>query len=125
MGLEDIVEFIMQDERPSFMFINGFKRLEQKGESFVVQAVVISRVPEGVLAELMGDPRVAQTYPVLWKRLAEDTTLSKVVGEAPHVLKHKCIKGGQAVFQFCVRRFLEVASGLPWSLCRGDLAANL
>ena len=72
MGLEDLVAVIMDDEKANLFFLNGFHRLEERGNMCVAQAVVVARVTIGVLSELMSDPRVGQTYPALWKSLAED-----------------------------------------------------
>eukprot|EP00974_Lingulodinium_polyedra_P018001 1744844-Lingulodinium_polyedra.AAC.1 len=127
----------MEDERPNLWFLMGFQRLQQPGKHFLVQAAMVSRVPEGCLSELMSDPRLAQTYPDLWHSLATDMAwlimvqdsvweaLGTVAGIAPAALKDKCIKAGHTAFHFCWRRFLEPASDLPWKLCRGDLASNI
>eukprot|EP00974_Lingulodinium_polyedra_P046504 4455465-Lingulodinium_polyedra.AAC.1 len=74
MGVDDLVRLIMDggDERPNLHFLKGFSRLEARGRAFLVQAALVSKVPEGILSELMGDPRVAQTYPELWRCLARD-----------------------------------------------------
>ena len=137
MGVADHVAFISQGEKPSLFFLNGFRRLEERGKLFLVHASIVSRVSEGVLSELMSDPRVAATYPDLWRSLAEDMSwliklpqplwesLSRVAGVAAEVLQPSCIRCGHVTFHFIWRRFLHPASQLPWSLCRGDLKANL
>ena len=48
MGVEDHVAFIMEDEKPNLVFLQGFSRLQERGKSFLVQASLVSRVSEGV-----------------------------------------------------------------------------
>eukprot|EP00974_Lingulodinium_polyedra_P050164 4823433-Lingulodinium_polyedra.AAC.1 len=63
----------MSDDRPSFFFLKGFNRLDQRGKAFVAQAAVTAWVPEGVLTELVEDSRIGRTYPSLRRRVAQDT----------------------------------------------------
>eukprot|EP00974_Lingulodinium_polyedra_P057855 5570984-Lingulodinium_polyedra.AAC.1 len=85
----------------------------------------------------MSDPRVALRYPDLWKGLAQCMawlinlphslweTLGGLAGTPADKLQSLCIGEGQKQLHFCWRRFLEPAAGLPWKLCRGDVARNL
>eukprot|EP00974_Lingulodinium_polyedra_P046797 4484952-Lingulodinium_polyedra.AAC.1 len=137
LGVEDLVTFISLDERPSLFYLNGFNRLEPRGKNFMVQASMVSRVSEGVLAELMSDARVALRYPDLWQCLAEDMawlmnrpdslwhSLSAIAETTKEDLQTACLRGAHISFHFVWRRFLQDAGQLPWSLCRGDIAANL
>eukprot|EP00974_Lingulodinium_polyedra_P007945 756942-Lingulodinium_polyedra.AAC.1 len=72
VGLDDMVHFIMDDLSASLLYLNGFSRLASDRRLFLTQAAVVSRVSEGVLAELLEEPRVAKSYPVLWHSLASD-----------------------------------------------------
>ena len=104
---------------------------------FLVQAAVVSRLSEGVLADLLQDPRVGQTYGDVWQSLAEEmlwrvslpshvwSALAKVTDITGAALQSRCINAGHAAWHFFYRRVLAPAAGLPWSLRRGDIAANL
>ena len=72
LGLEDFVHYIMRDERPSLFFLRGFDRLQQGNKQFLVQAAITAWVAEGVLSEIMTDPRIGTTYPARWQTLAQD-----------------------------------------------------
>ena len=56
-------------------YIGGFKRLELEANRKIVVAkcASISQAVEGVLIEILADPRVALRLDELWQVLAEDT----------------------------------------------------
>ena len=54
-GLEFLVQVIRDNESASKFFINGFTRLSGDCEVFLAQCAFVSRVADGVLAELMED----------------------------------------------------------------------
>eukprot|EP00974_Lingulodinium_polyedra_P068901 6671512-Lingulodinium_polyedra.AAC.1 len=55
----------------------------------------------------------------LWEALAP------IAGTTWQRLQSECVHEGHLSFHFIWRRVLEPAPQLPWSLCRGDQAANL
>ena len=82
----------------------------------MVQAALVSWVPESVLFELLQDPRVAQMYPLLWQTLAKNmlwlVNLPTHVWEAlaplteltASELQSGCIAAGHIAFHFFWRR---------------------
>jgi hypothetical protein len=72
LGLEDMVQFIVNETNSSKFYLNGFSRLVGDRKTFMAQAAFISRVTDGVLAELLEDARVARRHDELWQTLSED-----------------------------------------------------
>ena len=139
LGIEDLVAFIKADEHASKWYLNGFARLraEPGRMEFVAKAAFVSRVTDGVMAEILKDPRAALRYDEYWKALCEDMkyivelpesvweTAASIIELEPDEFRSSCIQGGHVSFHFFWRRVLQPAGELPWSLCQGDLAQNL
>ena len=66
-GIEDMVTFICKDTNASRYYINGFGRLTATRKQFLAECAFVSRVTDGVLAEIMEDPRVAMRYDELYE----------------------------------------------------------
>ena len=137
LGVEDLARFIEHDTKSSLFYIKGFSRLTDTRKQFLAQAAMISRVSEGFQAVLMDDSRVAVIYDDLWAAATDEVkwliSVSDSVWSAMggickwtgDFLKDKCIMGGHISYHFLWRRVLAPASELPWTLCRGDIVANL
>ena len=103
----------------------------------MAQVSLVSRVSEGVLAELMEGSRVAKRYHELWRALSEEmkwlatlpahvwAAVAGVAGTSAADLRSFCLRGGHVSYHFFWRQVLVPAGDLPWRLCRGDVASNL
>ena len=137
LGLSDLVEFIRGDDSASRYFINGFTRLAGNRKTYMAECAFVSRVGDGVLAELMEDSRVVLQYDTLWQTLSEDMLwlaslpsfiweeVASVAETTADELRSNCIAGGHISFHFFWRRVLQPAAEMPWSLARGDIRCNL
>jgi len=136
-GAGDLVDFIYSTQPSKLYYLNGFKRLTPEVRLLLVEVAVASRVSEDALASLMEGPRVVVTYHELWQTLAEEMRwvvtlptstwekLASVTSATADILRADCIAASHVSMHFSWRRVLEPASRRPWSLARGDLAANL
>ena len=136
-GVSGLVAHILQSENETPFYLRGFKNLTAGRKHFLVLCSLVGRVPEAVMSELMEDGRVAQKYEDLWIQAAEEMrfvctlrphvwdSLGVVCGEDPFRLATEVVGSCHAAFHFMWRRVLEVAAGLPWCLCRGNIAENL
>ena len=77
------MKYICDDTGEGQSHINGFKRLQDKEKEFVVRATPIANGTDGVMAELLEDPRVALRSDELTGRLA--LGLKSVVDVSAHV----------------------------------------
>eukprot|EP00969_Alexandrium_andersonii_P079835 3519921-Alexandrium_andersonii.AAC.1 len=57
-----------------------------------------------------------------WQRLSN---LCQGEGANPRSLRSDTLQAAAVQVAFCQYRFIRAAQGLPWSLCRGDIKANL
>ena len=111
LGLEDYVDQLLASPDISNFYLGGFKRITGDRKVFLAQAAMISRVSEGVLQELLEDPRVAKQYATLWEVVSQEMhwlcTLPQVSGECyplcwTLMVKHgsRCIVGGHVSMRF-------------------------
>ena len=137
-GVEDMVRWVEKTFPSRLGYLRGFHRLQVKGrKEFVCQAALYSRVTEGFMSELLEDARVARVYDRLWAAASEEMRwlvdlspgvwqiLGRACGLAGIDFADRCIHSGHISFHFLWRRVLQPASEMPWSLCRGDIKANL
>jgi hypothetical protein len=111
-GVEDLVAFIRADDSASKFFINGFTRLQGPVKVFFVECAFMSRVSDGVMAELMEGSRVALRYESLFQCLSEDMLwlatvphqtwqyVASVAKIDPGDLRSNCAAGGHLSYQF-------------------------
>ncbi|CAE7353419.1 unnamed protein product, partial [Symbiodinium sp. CCMP2456] len=136
-GYDGLLEFMRQKGLLGDYLWNGFKRLNARAVEFVFVVGPTAYLPEGFLAHLLQDARVAVQYQKLkediqseysflehlpervWALLAERVELSA------DMLRNKVIAGATISWAFIEWKVLQVASALPWSLCRGDVRANI
>ena len=126
-GIEDLVAFIRADESASKFFINGFTRLQGPVKVFFAECAFVSRVSDGVMAELMEDSRVALRYDSLFQCLSEDMLwlamvphqtwqhVASVAKIDPGDLRSNCVAGGHLSYHFS-----GVACCSQRQSCRGD-----
>ena len=139
LGISDLVDMILDAPGKSPFYLGGFKRLEleENRKIVVAKCAFISQAVEGVLIEILADPRVALRLDELWQVLAEDTKqllemddriwadIGSIVGSPAADLRDQCLRGAHVSFHFFWRRVLEPAGRLPWSLVQGDMLQNL
>ena len=118
--------------------IKGFAELSPDALLFATLASVVSYVPDSCLASLLEDDRVALHDQGLSDSIQEEIawiiSLPMAVwhmfveGLPQHTaqeLRSQAILCGHAAAAYMDRKFLNDARGLPWRLCRGDIAHNL
>jgi hypothetical protein len=138
LGLTAMLSFALTDCHVSGFFLNGFFRLARDDcWTFVVEACIVSHIPDCVLRMLMKDNRVGRNIHELadamhskfswlrglpdsiWNKLA---SISTVTGDT---LKQNCILAGHRCVAFFHWRVVRPATQLPWTLVRGDIVQNL
>ena len=138
LGLENFVKYVKKETGSSLWYLRGFERLEDpRCRRFIVESAMVSKVAESFQLALMKDARVALRYDDLWKAASEELKhliglpdplwhrLASVCGLPFDLLRHSSICAAQTSYHFLWRRVLRPAAGLPWSLVRGDVEANL
>jgi len=97
----------------------------------------VSQVMDSAITMLMKDNRVAMLAPELrrellhklrWIRELPDfiwVALADVAGLHPEELRAKCVRATHRGWAFYYWRVFTPVYQLPWSLCRGDVRANL
>ncbi|CAE7795714.1 unnamed protein product [Symbiodinium sp. CCMP2592] len=136
-GYDGLLEYMRNKGLLGDYLWNGFKRLTARAVEFVFVVGPTAYLPEGFLAHLLQDARIAlqcqklkgdidMEYGFLehlpeqvWALLAERLALSA------EALRSKVIAGATVSRAFLEWKVLQVASALPWSLCRGDVRANI
>ena len=136
-GLRKLVNDIKKVPHVSLYHLNGFDRLVGDVQRFLVEASIVSRPMDAVLALLMEDSRVAQRYEELDSAIREEMDwmlnlpdklwelLGELVSESPGKLRSRCLQAGSESAAQFTKRCLNVAAQRPWSLCRGDIEANV
>ena len=136
-GLDNLVEYILNDTNSSPWYLKGYRRLQGDRRSFVVQSALASRVAESAQLVMMEDSRVGRRYDEIWRAATEElkwlvdlsddvwALLGSVCDMHGDEVKDAVIKAGHVSFHFLWRRDLLPASQYPWPLCRGDIEENL
>jgi hypothetical protein len=138
-GLTGLVDVTRRDPTCTDFHLHGFCRLVPGLKVYVVVNAMCSQVADSVLQELLEDDRLAARVTALkevmavslqwlsglpsevWNILAQLTD-----GESTGVDVHSyCLQAAHIQAAFMDHRFFEPASRLPWSLCQGDVQANL
>lgn len=137
LGRSDLVGEISSNPQNSLFYLNGFKRMGADRRHGMVQAALVSWIPEPALAERLEDARAALVYNELWQALAKHMTwlvtlpsyiwetLAAVTEVERSVLQSGCIDGAHKAFLDFWRRVLQPASQLPWRLCQGYNQENI
>ena len=139
LGMDNFVAFIQADPTASKYYLNGFDRLKSEPDRkvFIAEGALVSRVPEGVLAEVLKDPRVGLRHDEIWEVLCTDMkwlvdlpgfiwqAVASVAKMDADEFRGSCVAKAHICFHFFWRRVLEPAGHLPWTLVRGDLLQNL
>lgn len=136
-GLSEFIAWVLRKPSVSGYYLNGFNRINNEGWKFLVQAAVVSSVADAGMAELLKDNRLASTLDAVKSKLRSSmqsmteadgfmwAQFASVCGMLPPELRSACVRAGHKVIAFFRDRALSAAEGLPWSLCRGDISANL
>lgn len=138
LGLGRLVEIVRDDKRTSDYYIHGFAKLDQGALVYATVGGIVSHVADAFLVELLEDDRVAKRSDELEALLVEELEwvmgisfevwgkLARLIpGYSSHLMRANCVRSAHIVQAFIFRRVLQKARGLPWSLARGDVAANL
>jgi hypothetical protein len=138
-GVGDLASMLLEDRAVSKYHLGGFARLSERLRRFVVTAAYAASVPDALLAELFEDDRVAGradelqavvTDELHWLvNLPEDLwkELSFLVAPdaSSSALRSGTLTAALISGAFAERRIFREATSLPWSLCQGDIRANL
>ena len=115
----------------------GSKGCKVIAGQWLPKCAFVSRVTDGVLAQLMEDARVAKHHDELVTLLCEDMKwlvdipidvwdeVAAAIPESGEDLRASCIEGGHIAFHFFWRRVFAPSDGPPWRLCRDDVWENL
>jgi hypothetical protein len=136
-GLTDFIKYISTKPSVSNYYLGGFVRMEAQHWQFLVQAALVGAIPQAAQLALLEDSRVAMTAPSIKGAIACEiqhlvalpdpvwAILSEVGGFSMRELRSKCFVAVHRACAFFQFRVLDEADELPWSLCRGDVKANL
>lgn len=117
--------------------LHGYAKLTRNMKRFVVKAALSSNVPESVQIELMADACVPKKLDVLEQCAAEELELlCDISNDVWEILAGVCdlsytklrqdtIRAGHVSLGFLYHRIFLEAKKLPWSLCVGDIPANV
>jgi hypothetical protein len=138
IGLEEIVSLARANPQVSDFYLHGFARCKPTVKRYACVAAVASYSLEGFLIDVLSDDRVAKRLPEIENNMVEELQYIEGLGDdfwrrlAPIVtqfsaadLKSSAIHCGNTAIAFVKRKVIAVAAGLPWSLARGDISANL
>ena len=139
LGIPDLVQHVKDNTHTSQWYLKGFwQLLPPDRRAFIVQASLVSRIAEGVDAELLEDSRVALRLPQLWAAANDELKWLIDVDKSVWValaevceplsaddLKDDVLRGAHVSYHFLWRRIFSRASMRPWSLVRGEVAENL
>ncbi|CAE8697185.1 unnamed protein product [Polarella glacialis] len=133
-GLDSLVDEIKCAPHVSLFHLGG---LAGDVKGFLIEASIVSRPMDAVLALLMEDGRVAQRYEELTELVQEEmrwminlpglvwNLVGELVSRGGAQLRSRCLRAGhESVAQFS-KRVLDVVACRPWSLCRGDVDAKV
>ena len=139
IGLSELVALARTKGKPNEYYAKGWDRLDDEVRRYSCVAAVSSHVAEATLLELMEDDRVVRRIDDLengimgelewvqglpdwfWKRLAFVYRSSLHVDE----LRTVCLVAANVAAAFITRRLLVAARAPPFSLCYGDIEANV
>lgn len=135
LGIKDLVRFCIETKGASTYNLGGFEPTDAIMEflavvglsAFVSESPLelffkddrLALIMERVEAELNGEQEALLLISAsVWKFLAS------VAGMPPQQMRHRVVHAGQVQASYLLWRCKDLER-LPWSLCRGDLVANL
>ena len=133
-----LVKFIRRQPGCKDYHINGFVRMGEEHNMFIVAAGLCSYLAEGCLLVLMKDSRlpllVDQVEATMDEELAFLSTIPDPVWDliaepletlSAARLKSRVLTASRVQVAFITHKTLAPAKSLPWSLCGGDVASKL
>jgi len=136
-GMTGFFNFAAKKPSVKMYYLGGFLKMKAASLQFLVQAALVGAVPQAAQLAVLKDSRVAMTAPALKSSLAAAiaslaalpapvwATLATVGGMSMDELRAKCLAAAHKAYAFFQFRVLDEADKLPWTLCRGDVKANL
>ena len=141
VGLEEIVAMTLADESTTNFHLHGFSKLSSDVKMYACVAAVASYPADSLQLMLMEDDRVAGRLPELkeafyeevrWVEGLDDFTWGRLAhvagggpGSSPYDLRSCALTAVHISSSYICRKLFNVAGGLPWSLCVGDISLNL
>jgi len=137
-GVRDLVQHIQLDPRAKTWHLNGFARVKPAVLRLFGATALVSRPADALMSLLMEDSRVTRRVRDIKDCLVQEmrwlselphavwSTLAKVCGyDSGGDFSEKCISAAHTSVGFIHFRILKTVESRPWSLCQGDIAANL
>ena len=132
-GFESLCQWLLREGKLGEFDRNGLSKLTstQRLQEFLVVTGLTGFLPEGMLASLLEDPRLAMQQDKLWHDVCEEhMQLQALPMEVwsllqpacpklcPKQLQHVVLHSSLRSLAFLQYRIFRVASSLPWSLCQ-------
>lgn len=138
LGLPALMQQTSDDPLVSQYHAHGFSRCGPEEQQFTAIAAMASYPIESWLAEVVLDDRIGRRAEELGETLLEEVQFvedlprsfwqrleSAVNLPSWHNLRSAVLEAIHTSISYIHHKTLKKASGLPWSLCRGDIKANL
>ena len=137
LGLEVLVQHVRLQPHVSDFYLGGSKRLTCRNKRYAVLASLCSYLPDAFLMEVLEDSRVPMHLEELSHAVLEEFDFLKALpmqvwdllgglAEQPGVsLRSDVLQATHVAHAYLDTKVLQVAKSLPWSMCTGDLEANL
>eukprot|EP00971_Amphidinium_carterae_P327905 6459499-Amphidinium_carterae.1 len=118
-------------------YAGGFDKLDVDLQKRVLVACLSSYLSESFLAHVLEDNRLAKNFDEVLSTVIDEfgflasismevmNMLGSIAGIAGYELYHDVLAAAMRAWAYLHQRCLHRAQQLPWSLCRGDLGANL
>ena len=135
-GLKTYVAHVLKNTAASTYYLRGFNNLTPAVERMAVTIAASSRVSEKALEHMLKDDRLALSMPFVETALTQEMNITfDLSDDVIALLASICSRPGHevraelnsaAMIQHgYIRHRLRELDGYPWSLCRGDIPANM
>ena len=136
-GLPSLIAEVIEDEAESNFHINGFTKLQEEMEQFVVIVAFASYPSDTALRMLLGNGRFLKIAGDLNASLDEEvgylaglraftwSSLGDVCGLPGPEVQSEVLFVAHVCISFMGHRFLDRVNELPFSLCQGDISTNI
>eukprot|EP00971_Amphidinium_carterae_P351602 6492188-Amphidinium_carterae.1 len=117
---------------------SGYNRLDAKSRLLLVTTGLVAYVPETFLAGVLADNRVGLNGAEMAVEVREEyeylqglpwefwLLVSEVLPQtSPVEFRNHVLEGATAAYAYLHDKVFRVSSSLPWSLCQGDVEANI
>eukprot|EP00971_Amphidinium_carterae_P158675 3145605-Amphidinium_carterae.1 len=136
-GLHHCLKTLHEQSHLSHYSFHGFERYSTRVGMFSVVAGVSAYLPDSLLKAVLHEPALCKIFHECEADLEEEFLyLQQISGSAWDLiarhfasdgdsLRHLCLSSTHTTWAYIEWKVLSVAASLPWSLCLGDLEANL